>query len=496
MRFQHKIGPLKVLNQHLVQYPTPINLSYAYNFGSLAGIVLFSQIITGILLAMHYTAHVDLAFNSVVHLMNDVPSGMILRYGHANGASLFFVVVYIHILRGVYYSSGNQPREMVWITGVVILLAMVVTAFIGYFYSQKWVSNNAIILLVNFNPEKGFLWTKNLMIALTNSFNSFNSFKFIIVDISYIDYLSVWLVPEENTLPVFSSVHMPKPCRACDVTLPLGGLLRNPRGNQPISLNTKNHNKINITPVKSYYNLHLISTQLNIQKENKQKAGVYIVVNNINGNFYVGSASSNRINTRFRNHCIHLKSSNKPLLRGINKYGIQNFSFHIVEYFNGFVKKENLKLNHLKLLERESFFISNLKPIYNILTYASSSLGFKHTDETRHKMKVNYSQERKNQIGKLNKGKTLQKDIRDKLKLKATERFLDANFKTEFLLKNKDNLFKGKNVILCNAVGDILSRYTSIQQVSQVFSCNRKTVRKYLKSGKLFKKLGVLKIDE
>lgn len=248
--------------------------------------------------------------------------------------------------------------------------------------------------------------------------------------------------------------------------------------------------------MKSYYNLHLISTQLNIQKENKQKAGVYIVVNNINGNFYVGSASSNRINTRFRNHCIHLKSSNKPLLRGINKYGIQNFSFHIVEYFNGFVKKENLKLNHLKLLERESFFISNLKPIYNILTYASSSLGFKHTDETRHKMKVNYSQERKNQIGKLNKGKTLQKDIRDKLKLKATERFLDANFKTEFLLKNKDNLFKGKNVILCNAVGDILSRYTSIQQVSQVFSCNRKTVRKYLKSGKLFKKLGVLKIDE
>jgi len=132
MRFQHKLGPLKVLNQHLVQYPTPINLSYAYNFGSLAGIVLFSQIITGILLAMHYTAHVDLAFNSVVHLMNDVPSGMILRYAHANGASLFFVVVYIHILRGVYYSSGNQPREMVWITGVVILLAMVVTAFIGY----------------------------------------------------------------------------------------------------------------------------------------------------------------------------------------------------------------------------------------------------------------------------------------------------------------------------------------------------------------------------
>ena len=132
MRLQHKLGPLKVLNQHLNTYPTPINLSYAYNFGSLAGVVLASQIITGILLAMHYVGHVDLAFNSVVHLMNDVPSGMILRYAHANGASLFFIVVYIHILRGVYYSSGNQPREAVWITGVVILLVMVITAFIGY----------------------------------------------------------------------------------------------------------------------------------------------------------------------------------------------------------------------------------------------------------------------------------------------------------------------------------------------------------------------------
>jgi ubiquinol-cytochrome c reductase cytochrome b subunit len=132
MRIQGKLGPLKVLNQHLVVYPTPMNLSYAYNFGSLAGVVLGAQILTGILLAMHYVGHADLAFSSVVHLMTDVPSGMILRYAHANGASLFFIVVYVHILRGMYYSSGNQPRELVWITGVVILLLMIITAFIGY----------------------------------------------------------------------------------------------------------------------------------------------------------------------------------------------------------------------------------------------------------------------------------------------------------------------------------------------------------------------------
>nr|BBQ09630.1 cytochrome b [Volvocales sp. NrCl902] len=132
MRIQHKLGSLKVLNQHLIAYPTPMNLNYAWNFGSLAGVVLGSQILTGILLAMHYVGHVDHAFASVQHLMTDVPSGMILRYAHANGASLFFVVVYIHVLRGIYYSSGIQPREIVWVSGVVILLVMIITAFIGY----------------------------------------------------------------------------------------------------------------------------------------------------------------------------------------------------------------------------------------------------------------------------------------------------------------------------------------------------------------------------
>lgn len=132
MRIAYKFPLLKIGHQHLVNYPTPMNLNYSWNFGSLAGILLASQMITGILLAMHYVGHVDYAFASVQHLMTDVPSGMILRYAHANGASLFFTVVYLHVLRGVYYSSGNQPREIVWISGIVILLAMIITAFIGY----------------------------------------------------------------------------------------------------------------------------------------------------------------------------------------------------------------------------------------------------------------------------------------------------------------------------------------------------------------------------
>lgn len=112
MRIAYKFPILNIAQQHLVNYPTPMNLNYSWNFGSLSGVLLVSQMLTGILLSMHYVGHVDYAFASVQHLMTDVPSGMILRYAHANGASLFFTVVYTHVLRGVYYSSGNQPREI------------------------------------------------------------------------------------------------------------------------------------------------------------------------------------------------------------------------------------------------------------------------------------------------------------------------------------------------------------------------------------------------
>jgi ubiquinol-cytochrome c reductase cytochrome b subunit len=120
------------LNDHLIDYPTPSNLSYWWNFGSLAGICLVIQIITGVFLAMHYTPHVDLAFLSVEHIMRDVTGGWLLRYIHANGASMFFIVVYLHIFRGLYYGSYASPRELVWCFGVVILLLMIITAFIGY----------------------------------------------------------------------------------------------------------------------------------------------------------------------------------------------------------------------------------------------------------------------------------------------------------------------------------------------------------------------------
>jgi ubiquinol-cytochrome c reductase cytochrome b subunit len=123
---------LSVVNDHLISYPTPININYFWGFGSLAGICLVVQILTGVFLAMHYTPHVDLAFLSVEHIMRDVEGGWLIRYIHANGASMFFIVVYTHMFRGLYYGSYASPRELVWCSGVVILLLMIVTAFMGY----------------------------------------------------------------------------------------------------------------------------------------------------------------------------------------------------------------------------------------------------------------------------------------------------------------------------------------------------------------------------
>ncbi len=132
MRILKKHPILSIVNGMLVDLPAPSNLSYWWGFGSLLGLVLIIQLASGIFLAMHYTAHVDLAFASVEHIMRDVNYGWLLRYIHANGASMFFVMVYLHVGRGLYYGSYTKPREIVWGVGVIILVVMMATAFIGY----------------------------------------------------------------------------------------------------------------------------------------------------------------------------------------------------------------------------------------------------------------------------------------------------------------------------------------------------------------------------
>ena len=129
---EERFPVISYISEHFGQYKTPKNLSYFWSFGSLAGIALVIQILTGIFLAMHYTPHVDHAFNSVEHIMRDVNYGWLIRYLHAVGASMFFVVVYAHIARGLFFGSYKKPREIVWFLGIMIFLAMMATAFMGY----------------------------------------------------------------------------------------------------------------------------------------------------------------------------------------------------------------------------------------------------------------------------------------------------------------------------------------------------------------------------
>lgn len=157
---------LRLLNSYLVDSPEPANISYLWNFGSLLAVCLGIQILTGAFLAMHYTPNVDLAFNSVEHIMRDVNNGWIIRYTHANVASFFFIFVYMHIARGLYYGSYKSPRVLLWSIGVIILILMMAN-FI-FWPNCKYDVNNLYnfidydLIYVSFNFEEGIINKMNI----------------------------------------------------------------------------------------------------------------------------------------------------------------------------------------------------------------------------------------------------------------------------------------------------------------------------------------------
>src|SRR5215212_9287344 len=130
--FESRLPIAGLIHSSFIAFPVPRNLTYFWTFGAILAFMLVSQIVTGVFLAMYYTADATLAFQSVEHIMRDVNYGWLIRYLHANGASMFFVAVYIHIFRGRYYGSYKSPREILWILGVILFLLMMATAFLGY----------------------------------------------------------------------------------------------------------------------------------------------------------------------------------------------------------------------------------------------------------------------------------------------------------------------------------------------------------------------------
>lgn len=141
---------LSIINDYVIDSPEPSNISYWWNLGSLLAVCLIIQLASGIFLAMHYSSNLELAFISVQHIMIDVNYGWLIRYAHANGAGFFFIFVYMHMARGIYYGSYRRPRIALWVVGVVIFLVMIITGFLGY------MKNNSPKLI---NYQKGIYVT-------------------------------------------------------------------------------------------------------------------------------------------------------------------------------------------------------------------------------------------------------------------------------------------------------------------------------------------------
>jgi len=205
---------LSFLDSHIINYPTPVNLSYMWSFGASAGICLVIQIITGIFLAMHYTPHIDLAFNSVEHIMRDVNNGWLIRYLHANGASMFFIVVYSHIFRGLYFGSYIYPRGKLWCSGVIIFLLMMATAFMGYVLP----------------------WGQMSFWGATVITNLFSAIPF--VGSSIVEWLWGGYSVDNATLNRFFSLHYLMPFLIAGLSIAHLSLLHTAGSNNPLGINT------------------------------------------------------------------------------------------------------------------------------------------------------------------------------------------------------------------------------------------------------------------
>jgi len=210
----NKNNLLAVLDSHIIDYPTPVNLNYMWSFGSTAGICLVIQIISGIFLAMHYTPHVDMAFTSVEHIMRDVNNGWLIRYIHANGASMFFIVVYSHIFRGLYYGSYMYPRGKLWASGVIIFLLMMATAFMGYVLP----------------------WGQMSFWGATVITNLFSAIPFI--GSSIVEWLWGGFSVDNATLNRFFSLHYLLPFLIAGLTIIHLSLLHDEGSNNPLGVNT------------------------------------------------------------------------------------------------------------------------------------------------------------------------------------------------------------------------------------------------------------------
>jgi len=415
---------LKLINSYLIDSSQPANLSYLWNFGSLLAFCLVIQIVTGVTLAMHYNPSVLEAFNSVEHIMRDVNNGWLIRYLHSNTASAFFFLVYLHIGRGLYYGSYRAPRTLVWTIGTVIFILMIVTAFLGLSNSPKW---------FEFNHNN-------------NNVNKFNSYY---------------------TRPgIFTSVNKSIGKRHFSVTSP----------RRLISEElTKFISEKNLNPVFIYEDLSDKTVKSRVLNDTRGLSGIYLILNKVTLDYYIGSASTGRFHARFSNHLFNFHGS-KVVKNAVKKHGVSSFAFLVLELFPEIVNKENNK----KLLDLEDFYLKSLLPNYNILTEAGSSFGYKHNETTRLNMKTNYSEERRLAIGSLNKGKSFSPSTIEAMKQSALNRI-----KPIYSEESVQNMKKSSKAILVyNMDYTVFGEFPSITEASKSLGCSQKTISRALQTPK------------
>jgi len=364
-------------------------------------------------------------------IMRDVNYGWAIRYTHANTASFFFICVYLHIARGLYYGSYRSPRTLPWSIGVIILVLMMAIGFLGYQRSPIW------------------------SLPINKTININNNFSTVRL----------------SSRRYYSSYTKTKPSYRSSI---LDAFIQ----------------EKNISPVYTYEDLQLEDTKNIIKIETSNLSGIYLILNKITGDYYVGSASTGRLYARFSNHLLNFHGS-KIVKLAVRKYNISAFAFLVLEIFPEIVNKENNK----KLLDLEDFYLKSLLPNYNILTEAGSTFGYKHTDITRVKMRSNYSEERRIATGNLNKGKNLSADTIEKMRAAALIRPAPIISDTA-----KNNMRKSSlGLIVYNLDYTVYGEYPSIVEAANSLppglNCNEKTIRRALKTEKkLLKRRWIVKL--
>ena len=305
----------------------------------------------------------------------------------------------MHIARGLYYSSYKSPRVLVWAIGVIILIVMMATGFLG-FIGPKWL-------------------------------------YFYSVDVFSIN---------------------------CACVLP--PILCSPRLQQFI-------NKHNIKPVLVFEDLTNPKTKKTAYRTLKPFSGIYMVVNLVNGKYYVGSAVTGNIYMRMHKHLFSFIGS-VLVANAVKKYGLKEFAFLVLE-----IVPQDETVDVTTLINREDYYIQELKPEYNIVLQATNFVGWKHSDESIKKMRENYSEERRQRVAKINKGKTLSEETRKLLREAALQR---KPMSLESRLKCVSNV---RPVTITNLDGTNLINFSNVVEASKAIGCSEKTVRRALNSNGL-----------